>query len=273
MEAGLTATLTPPASRGHRRGGDCSVIRCSATGSRCRSAWWGSRCSERRRRRRGARGGGSTPPTRITRRGEDSRAARRTIASTIYREEHHEQSRRDRLRRSRHRPAGRGQPRPAQAAHEIELDDLVIVERRDDGKIKLHQPSMAGAGAAGGALWGGLIGLIFLMPLFGMAIGAASGAAAGALTDAGVDDKFMKELGEQLTPGTRPSSRSSAASRWTRSSPASRSRARHPDLARQRGRGAPRRGACRRGRRAPEQHDVGRDPAAGGAGRANHPSG
>ena len=88
-----------------------------------------------------------------------------------------------------------------QAAHEIELDDLVIVERRGDGKIKLHQPSMAGAGAAGGALWGGLIGLIFLMPLFGMAIGAASGAAAGALTDAGVDDKFLKELGEQLTPG------------------------------------------------------------------------
>ena len=86
----------------------------------------------------------------------------------------------------------------AQAAHEIELDDLVIVERRGDGKVKLHQPSMA----AGGALWGGLIGLIFLMPLFGMAIGAASGAAAGALTDAGVDDKFMKELGEQLTPGS-----------------------------------------------------------------------
>ena len=28
----------------------------------------------------------------------------------------------------------------AQAAHEIELDDLVIVERRGDGKIKLHQP-------------------------------------------------------------------------------------------------------------------------------------
>jgi uncharacterized membrane protein len=90
----------------------------------------------------------------------------------------------------------------AQTAHEIELDDLVIVERRGDGKIKLHQPSLAGAGAAGGALWGGLIGLIFLMPLFGMAIGAATGAAAGALTDAGVDDKFMKELGEQLTPGS-----------------------------------------------------------------------
>jgi uncharacterized membrane protein len=87
------------------------------------------------------------------------------------------------------------------AGHELELDDLVVVERRGDGKIKLHQPSLAGRGAVGGALWGGLIGLIFFMPLFGMAIGAASGAAAGAVSDTGVDDKFMKQLGEQLTPG------------------------------------------------------------------------
>jgi len=90
----------------------------------------------------------------------------------------------------------------AHKAHDIELEDLVIVERRGDGKVKLHQPSLAGAGAAGGALWGGLIGLIFLMPLFGMAIGAASGAAGGALADTGVDDKFMKDLGTQLTPGS-----------------------------------------------------------------------
>jgi uncharacterized membrane protein len=68
--------------------------------------------------------------------------------------------------------------------------------------VKLHQPSLAGAGAVSGALWGGLIGLIFLMPLFGMAIGAASGAAAGAVSDYGIDDKFMKELGEGLEPGS-----------------------------------------------------------------------
>ena len=85
--------------------------------------------------------------------------------------------------------------------HSIELEDMVIVEHRGDGKIKLHQPSMAGVGAAGGALWGGLIGLIFLMPLFGAAVGAASGAAAGALTDRGIDDKFMKELGDKLPTG------------------------------------------------------------------------
>ena len=63
--------------------------------------------------------------------------------------------------------------------HSLEIDDAVIVETKQDGKIKLHQPSAAGVGAASGALWGGLIGLIFLMPLFGMAIGAAAGGGRG----------------------------------------------------------------------------------------------
>src|SRR4051795_4187219 len=90
----------------------------------------------------------------------------------------------------------------AQDMHEVELDDLVVVERQFDGKVKPPQPSLTGRGAAGGALWGGLIGLIFFMPLFGMAIGAASGAAAGKLSDAGVNDQFMKDLGEKLQPGS-----------------------------------------------------------------------
>lgn len=85
--------------------------------------------------------------------------------------------------------------------HQIEVDDVVIVERRDDGQVKLHQPSLAAVGAASGALWGGLIGLLFLAPLVGMAFGAAGGALGGAATDSGVDDEFMKKLGEELEPG------------------------------------------------------------------------
>lgn len=89
-----------------------------------------------------------------------------------------------------------------QTEHSIELDDLVVAVREDDGKIKLRQTfHPAAAGAAGGALWGGLIGLIFLAPLLGMAVGAAAGGASGALADVGVDDKFMKELGSKLQPG------------------------------------------------------------------------
>jgi uncharacterized membrane protein len=90
-----------------------------------------------------------------------------------------------------------------QTEKNIEIEDAVVVTRNQDGKVKLHQSMKpAAAGAAGGALWGGLIGLLFLAPLLGMAIGAASGGAAGALTDLGVDDKFMKDLGAQMEPGT-----------------------------------------------------------------------
>ena len=86
--------------------------------------------------------------------------------------------------------------------HLITLDDAVVVEHRPDGKIKLHQGmSLTRTGAAGGAMWGGLIGLLFLAPLFGMAIGAATGAAAGKASDVGVNDNFMKELGAKLAPG------------------------------------------------------------------------
>jgi uncharacterized membrane protein len=86
--------------------------------------------------------------------------------------------------------------------HLVQLEDAVVVEHRPDGKIKLHQAmSTTGAGAAGGALWGGLIGLIFLAPLFGMAVGAASGALGGKLADVGVNDDFVKNLGARLQAG------------------------------------------------------------------------
>jgi uncharacterized membrane protein len=86
--------------------------------------------------------------------------------------------------------------------HLVRLEDAVVVECQQDGKIKLHQAvSTTGAGAAGGALWGGLIGLLFLAPVVGMAVGAASGALAGKMTDTGVNDQFLKELGAKLQPG------------------------------------------------------------------------
>ena len=86
--------------------------------------------------------------------------------------------------------------------HAIELEDAVVVERSDTGKVKLHQVFRPGAqGAAGGALWGGLIGMLFLAPLLGMAVGAAAGGATGAMSDVGVSDDFMRQLGQDLTPG------------------------------------------------------------------------
>jgi len=85
----------------------------------------------------------------------------------------------------------------------IVLADWARVTRRLDGKLDVRQATnTAGTGAAGGALWGTLFGLIFLMPLAGAAIGAATGALMGALSDYGIDDKFVKDLGQKITPGT-----------------------------------------------------------------------
>ena len=87
--------------------------------------------------------------------------------------------------------------------HLITLEDAVVVVHQADGKVKLHQTvSPAAAGAAGGAVWGGLIGLLFLAPIVGMAIGAASGGLGGKMADIGVNDDFMKTLGEKLAPGS-----------------------------------------------------------------------
>ena len=85
----------------------------------------------------------------------------------------------------------------------IKLDDAAIVERTGDGKPKVHQAhGLVGAGAFGGAFWGMLIGLLFFMPWLGLAVGAISGALAGKFSDIGIDDRFIKEVGEAVKPGT-----------------------------------------------------------------------
>src|SRR4051794_21006429 len=73
----------------------------------------------------------------------------------------------------------------------IQLEDAVVVEHRPDGKIKLHQAmSPAGTGAAGGAVWGGLIGLIFLPPPLGTAVRAPPRGGPGEPPPAGGQNKL-----------------------------------------------------------------------------------
>jgi len=93
----------------------------------------------------------------------------------------------------------------------IEFKDACVVVRSPDGEVHLHQavPLVkrgALAGGSSGALWGTLIGLLFLNPLAGMAIGAAAGAASGALagklSDYGIPDDFIKELGNTIKPNS-----------------------------------------------------------------------
>ncbi len=85
----------------------------------------------------------------------------------------------------------------------IEMEDVVVVTKDEDDKIKLHQAvNLTATGAVGGTFWGMLIGFLFLNPLAGAAVGAGAGAIGGKLTDIGINDKFMKDLAETFKPGT-----------------------------------------------------------------------
>ncbi len=89
-----------------------------------------------------------------------------------------------------------------QSEYLIEMEDIVVVTREENDKVKLHQPvNLTAAGAAGGSFWGLLIGMVFLNPLLGVAVGAGAGALSGKLTDIGINDDFMKELGKGLPEG------------------------------------------------------------------------
>jgi uncharacterized membrane protein len=84
----------------------------------------------------------------------------------------------------------------------LQLEDAAYAYKDDKGKVRIQQSvNLTGTGAAGGALWGTLIGLIFLNPLAGLAVGAATGAVAGKLSDVGINDDVIKQIGQQLQQG------------------------------------------------------------------------
>jgi uncharacterized membrane protein len=89
----------------------------------------------------------------------------------------------------------------------VDLEDAVIAVRDAGGKVRLKQSvnlTAAGATSGGlsGAIWGSLVGLLFLNPLAGMvlggAFGAGSGALAGSMTDYGIDDDLIKKLADTI---------------------------------------------------------------------------
>jgi len=90
-----------------------------------------------------------------------------------------------------------------QSEYLLDLEDACYVTRDKDGKVKLHQAvNLTTAGALSGAVWGSLIGLIFLNPLLGLAAGAAAGAISGKLSDYGIDDDFIRQLSDKMPPGS-----------------------------------------------------------------------
>ena len=101
--------------------------------------------------------------------------------------------------------------RSLQKEYLIDLEDACVVEREKGGKIHIKQAvnlTALGASAGGlrGAMWGMLVGLLFMNPLAGMAVGAIAGAGAGALSgslaDYGIRDDFIKKLAETIPEGS-----------------------------------------------------------------------
>ncbi|WP_136644747.1 DUF1269 domain-containing protein [Tabrizicola sp. YIM 78059] len=89
-----------------------------------------------------------------------------------------------------------------QKEHLVEMEDVVVVTRDENGKVDLHQSTdLVTGGAIGGGLWGTLIGLLFLNPVVGAAVGAGAGALVGKFTDLGIDDDFLREVGQSLDKG------------------------------------------------------------------------
>src|SRR4249920_2206689 len=83
------------------------------------------------------------------------------------------------------------------------FDAATVVWEEGKKKPKTRQlNNLTGAGALGGAFWGLLFGLLFFVPLLGMAVGAAFGALSGSLADVGIDDNFIKNVRDEVTPGT-----------------------------------------------------------------------
>ena len=85
----------------------------------------------------------------------------------------------------------------------IDMEDVAVVTRNKQGKIKLNQASnVNSAGAVGGGFWGMLVGLLFLNPVLGAAIGCGTEALTDRLSEIGLTKGFVEELGRTLRPGT-----------------------------------------------------------------------
>lgn len=84
----------------------------------------------------------------------------------------------------------------------VTLSGLAVVRVDEDGKKHIDTPNnIVGTSAVGGALWGAILGLLFLVPGLGLLIGGAWGALAGVAGRAGVNRELRSRVDGLLTPG------------------------------------------------------------------------
>ena len=84
----------------------------------------------------------------------------------------------------------------------LQLDQVVEVDRKANGQVKIKEDrSLTGIGAVGGAFWGLLIGLIFLVPAVGFVVGTVTGAIAGHFSQYGITKDYMNQINAAIQPG------------------------------------------------------------------------
>ena len=93
--------------------------------------------------------------------------------------------------------------RSVQRGGYLNLDDSAVVVKDEEGKVHVKNEMDRGVkiGAVGGGLLGLLVGSIFF-PIGGLVIGALAGGLIGKSVDLGIDPKFVKEVSEDIQPGT-----------------------------------------------------------------------
>ena len=90
-----------------------------------------------------------------------------------------------------------------QSEGKILIEDAVFVTKGQDGKAHVREttdPSI-GQSALGGAFWGLLFGILFMVPFAGLAIGAGSAALVAKIRDTGVNDDFIKTVKQNIEAG------------------------------------------------------------------------
>jgi uncharacterized membrane protein len=85
----------------------------------------------------------------------------------------------------------------------LKIKDAAVVVKDAEGKVHVKNQVAGGTWTAAGV--GGLLGLLLgtiFFPVGGLILGLAGGALVGKFMDLGVDGKFVKQVGEELTPGS-----------------------------------------------------------------------
>ena len=85
----------------------------------------------------------------------------------------------------------------------IQIDDAAVVVKDASGKVHVKNQVSRGTWTATGV--GGLLGLLIgtiFFPLGGLVMGLAGGALVGRMMNLGVDGKFVKQVEEEIQPGT-----------------------------------------------------------------------